>query len=39
MLIQYLKQIKQIIEGVSELHEHIILHRDLKPGNIFLSED
>lgn len=31
--------IYQIILGISCLHSHLIMHRDLKPGNIFLNTD
>ncbi|XP_071799715.1 serine/threonine-protein kinase PLK1-like [Asterias amurensis] len=30
---------KQIIEGVRYLHSHCVLHRDLKLGNMFLTDD
>lgn len=28
-----------ICRGLHHFHEQVILHRDLKPGNIFLAED
>ena len=31
--------IYQIILGISFMHSHLIMHRDLKPGNIFLNVD
>ncbi|XP_018392373.1 PREDICTED: serine/threonine-protein kinase polo [Cyphomyrmex costatus] len=30
---------KQILEGVFYLHQHRIIHRDLKLGNLFLNDD
>lgn len=30
---------KQILDGVNYLHQHKIIHRDLKLGNLFLSDD
>eukprot|EP01054_Gregarina_sp_Poly1_P006437 Gregarina_sp_Poly_1__6436@NODE_343_length_9409_cov_658_993470_g287_i0_p10_GENE_NODE_343_length_9409_cov_658_993470_g287_i0NODE_343_length_9409_cov_658_993470_g287_i0_p10_ORF_typecomplete_len115_score12_44Pkinase/PF00069_25/2_7e29Pkinase_Tyr/PF07714_17/7_8e20Kinaselike/PF14531_6/3_7e12Pkinase_fungal/PF17667_1/2_2e11Kdo/PF06293_14/3_4e10WaaY/PF06176_11/2_1e06RIO1/PF01163_22/1_4e05APH/PF01636_23/3_2e05Haspin_kinase/PF12330_8/0_0033Pox_serthr_kin/PF05445_11/0_0049Seadorna_VP7/PF07387_11/0_0082Cholin len=29
---------KQVLEGVAELHRHWFLHRDLSPGNIFIND-
>ena len=31
--------IKQIITGLNEIHERGIMHRDLKPDNIFLMRN
>ena len=31
--------IKQILLGIKEIHKHNIMHRDLKPDNILLSDD
>lgn len=30
---------KQIIEGCAYLHDHNVIHRDLKLGNLFLDDD
>ena len=30
---------KQIIEGLSHIHSKKIIHRDVKPGNLFISLD
>jgi len=30
---------KQILDGVFYLHQHRIIHRDLKLGNLFLNDD
>ena len=30
---------KQILDGVHYLHQHRIIHRDLKLGNLFLNDD
>jgi len=29
----------QILQGLKALHQHKIIHRDIKPGNLFLSDD
>ncbi|MEW6026313.1 MAG: serine/threonine-protein kinase [Planctomycetota bacterium] len=33
-----LEIIKQVLEGLSEMHEHKLTHRDIKPENIFLKD-
>jgi serine/threonine protein kinase len=36
---EILKYFKQIAQGVNYLHQRRILHRDIKPKNIFLTQD
>ena len=38
-LISSLKILTQVIEGVAYLHDHGIMHSDIKPSNILLTED
>lgn len=33
------KLYKQILEGISYLHEERVCHRDIKPSNILISKD
>ncbi|KAG2523484.1 hypothetical protein JM16_002255 [Phytophthora kernoviae] len=30
---------RQLVEGLAYLHEHLVIHRDLKLGNLFLTSD
>lgn len=30
---------RQLLEGLRYLHEHLICHRDIKPGNLYLTKD
>lgn len=36
---QIWRYILQISQGLKVLHQHKIIHRDIKPGNLFLSDD
>ena len=31
--------IHQAIQGISRIHEHKVIHRDIKLGNLFINED
>lgn len=30
---------KQLLNGISEIHKNLIIHRDLKPANVLISKN